>query len=71
MAAFLSAFLDASTVTAVLIAVADGFYGIYHKVASGKGNDTSHDSTDDDKVQELHRDERLAFREFCCEHQVE
>ena len=30
VAAFLSAFLDALTVTAVVIAVADGFYGIYH-----------------------------------------
>ncbi|WP_291329565.1 sodium/proton antiporter NhaB [Desulfovibrio sp. UCD-KL4C] len=32
--AFLSAFLDALTVTAVLIAVAYGFYGIYHRFAS-------------------------------------
>ncbi|OEU69766.1 MAG: Na+/H+ antiporter NhaB [Desulfovibrio sp. S3730MH75] len=32
--AFLSAFLDALTVTAVLIAVAYGFYGVYHKFAS-------------------------------------
>jgi NhaB family Na+:H+ antiporter len=64
VAAFLSAFLDALTVTAVVIAVADGFYGIYHKVASGKGYDTSHDSSDDDQVQELHRDDLLAFRAF-------
>lgn len=35
-AAFLSAFLDALTVMAVVIAVAMGFYSIYHKVASGK-----------------------------------
>ncbi|WP_010136890.1 sodium/proton antiporter NhaB [Ochrovirga pacifica] len=35
MAAVLSAFLDALTVTAVLISVAVGFYGIYHKIHSG------------------------------------
>ncbi len=38
-AAFLSAFLDALTVTAVIITVAVGFYGVYHKVASGKSFD--------------------------------
>ena len=35
-AAFLSAFLDALTVTAVLISVAVGFFSVYHRVASGK-----------------------------------
>ncbi len=35
IAAILSAFLDALTVTAVLISVAVGFYGVYHKVHSG------------------------------------
>ena len=64
VAAVLSAFLDALTVTAVVIAVAEGFYGIYHKVASGKGYDTSHDSADDDQVIELHRDDLLTFRAF-------
>ena len=34
-AAVLSAFLDALTVTAVLIGVSIGFYRIYHTVASG------------------------------------
>jgi Na+:H+ antiporter, NhaB family len=34
--AFLSAFLDALTVTAVIIAVAYGFYDIYHRFVSGK-----------------------------------
>ncbi|MEM1216419.1 MAG: sodium/proton antiporter NhaB, partial [Bacteroidota bacterium] len=34
LAAVLSAFLDALTVTAVLISVAVGFYGVYHKIAS-------------------------------------
>ncbi len=36
-AAVLSAFLDALTVTAVIISVAVGFFSVYHKVASGKG----------------------------------
>jgi NhaB family Na+:H+ antiporter len=35
MGAFLSAFLDALTVTAVLITVAYGFYDVYHRYASG------------------------------------
>lgn len=35
MSAILSAFLDALTVTAVLISVAVGFYGVYHKIHSG------------------------------------
>ena len=43
-AAFLSAFLDALTVTAVIITVAAGFYGVYHKVASGKSFDHDHDA---------------------------
>ena len=34
-AAVLSAFLDALTVTVVIITVISGFYGIYHKVTSG------------------------------------
>src|SRR5690606_5245594 len=38
LAALLSAFLDALTVTAVIISVAVGFYGVYHKVASASGN---------------------------------
>ncbi|MBK0367404.1 Na(+)/H(+) antiporter NhaB [Salmonella enterica] len=38
-AAFLSAFLDALTVVAVVISVAVGFYGIYHRVASSRGEE--------------------------------
>ncbi|HLF29893.1 MAG TPA: sodium/proton antiporter NhaB [Xanthomonadales bacterium] len=45
--ALLSAFLDALTVTAVIITVAAGFYGVYHKVSSGKGFDADHDHADD------------------------
>ena len=64
VSALLSAFLDALTVTAVIIAVAEGFYAIYHKVASGKGYDHSHDSMDDDQVHELHKADLLEFRAF-------
>ena len=43
--AFLSAFLDALTVTAVIIAVAYGFYAIYHRHASeGKAQKLQDDS---------------------------
>ncbi len=42
--AFLSAFLDALTVTAVLIAVAYGFYGIYHRFASSGQSSLTDDS---------------------------
>jgi len=64
VAAVLSAFLDALTVTAVIIAVAEGFYAIYHKVASGKGYETTHDSSDDEQVRELHREDLSRFRAF-------
>jgi NhaB family Na+:H+ antiporter len=50
--AILSAFLDALTVTAVLISVAIGFYSVYHKVASGKNlqDEANHDYSDDISV---------------------
>ncbi len=64
MGAFLSAFLDALTVTAVIIAVATGFYSIYHRVASGKSYHASHDHTSDHEVQELNREDLLNFRGF-------
>ena len=63
-AAFLSAFLDALTVPAVIITVAAGFYGVYHKVCSGKKFDHDHDPTTDDEVIELHRDDLENFRSF-------
>ncbi len=63
-AAFLSAFLDALTVTAVIITVAVGFFGVYHKVASGKKFDHDHDHATDDEVVELHRDDLEQFRSF-------
>jgi NhaB family Na+:H+ antiporter len=64
VSAVLSAFLDALTVTAVVIAVAGGFYGIYHKVASGKHYDHDHEAIDDEQVIELHRDDLVSFRSF-------
>ena len=64
VAALLSAFLDALTVMAVVIAVAEGFYGVYHKVASGKGYDQGHDHSADDEVRELHREDLDQFRNF-------
>ncbi|MGI9234011.1 MAG: sodium/proton antiporter NhaB [Woeseiaceae bacterium] len=63
-AAFLSAFLDALTVTAVIITVAAGFYGVYHKVASGKKFDHDHDPTTDEQVVELHHNDLENFRAF-------
>ncbi|GAA3604487.1 hypothetical protein GCM10022396_22160 [Flavivirga amylovorans] len=48
IAAVLSAFLDALTVTAVLISVAVGFYGVYHKIHSGK-SDYDHNGVLDKK----------------------
>lgn len=48
-AAFLSAFLDALTVIAVIISVGMGFYKVYHKVASGGllDDDESGDASND------------------------
>ncbi|MBY5920582.1 sodium/proton antiporter NhaB [Ferrimonas balearica] len=62
-AAFLSAFLDALTVIAVVISVAIGFYSIYHKVASGKNFQQSHDHSDDASI-ELSKDDLEGFRAF-------
>jgi NhaB family Na+:H+ antiporter len=73
--AFLSAFLDALTVTAVLITIAVGFYSVYHKVASGrKIVDEDHDHSDDERLQDNHRSNLEDFRaffakpdhEWCC-----
>lgn len=61
-AAFLSAFLDALTVIAVIISVAVGFYAIYHKVAS-EGN-AGHDHTHDDEIPELTRNDLEDYRAF-------
>jgi NhaB family Na+:H+ antiporter len=64
-AAFLSAFLDALTVTAVLISVAIGFYSVYHRVASGKQfHQTEHDHSTDQEVVHDRRAELKQFRSF-------
>lgn len=64
--AFLSAFLDALTVTAVIIAVAVGFFSVYHKVVSGKKfhHEDTHDHGDDDTVSDTHRSDLEGFRSF-------
>ena len=65
MGAVLSAFLDALTVTAVVMSVGIGFYAIFHKVASGrKIYDDDHDHSTDDKIEDLHRSDLEQFRAF-------
>ncbi|MDT8428588.1 MAG: sodium/proton antiporter NhaB [Pseudomonadales bacterium] len=65
VAAVLSAFLDALTVTAVVIAVASGFYGVYHRVASGMHmNKSDHDAADDSNVKDHSREDLESFRAF-------
>lgn len=63
-AAVLSAFLDALTVTAVLITVGVGFFSVYHRVASGKHFTDSHDHSTDHSVQEERRQDLENFRAF-------
>jgi NhaB family Na+:H+ antiporter len=65
VSAVLSAFLDALTVTAVLISVGVGFYTVYHKVASGnKFSTDDHDSSDDATVADQHHEDLDGFRAF-------
>jgi len=64
VSAVLSAFLDALTVTAVVISVAVGFYSVYHRVASGKQFRDEHEHGADDTIQELHREDLEQFRGF-------
>ena len=61
ISAVLSAFLDALTVTAVLISVAVGFYAVYHKIHSGS-TDYDHSGTLDRK--ELSGETLEKFRSF-------
>ncbi|MDP2322449.1 MAG: sodium/proton antiporter NhaB [Gammaproteobacteria bacterium] len=63
-AAFLSAFLDALTVTAMVIAVAHGFYRIYHRVESGQHDSTNDGWMDVGSVPELQRRDLDQFRAF-------
>jgi NhaB family Na+:H+ antiporter len=65
VAAGLSAFLDALTVIAVVIAVAAGFYAVYHRHASGKQpHEHDHDHAVDDDIHDRHREELVRFRAF-------
>ncbi|MFT0212813.1 sodium/proton antiporter NhaB [Pseudomonas sp. F1_0610] len=65
LAAFLSAFLDALTVTAVVISVAVGFYSVYHKVASGKrANENDPNISSDNEIPALDREHLEEFRAF-------
>jgi NhaB family Na+:H+ antiporter len=65
LAALLSAFLDALTVTAVVITSAAGFFGVYHKAASGKHfHHADHDPSNDNEVRSLHREDLEQFRAF-------
>ena len=63
-AAFLSAFLDALTVTAVLISVSVGFYSVYHKVASDQPSSSSYDRNGDDSVLPVNQKDLAQFRAF-------
>jgi len=64
-AAVLSAFLDALTVTAVLIGVTIGFYRIYHVVASGGSfADDSHDYYNNSSINTLKLEELDDFKAF-------
>ena len=63
--AVLSAFLDALTVTAVLITVAVGFFSVYHRVASGtEFNNEQHNHNDDSLVQADKAETLEQFRAF-------
>ncbi len=64
VAAVLSAFLDALTVTAVLIAVSVGFFSVYHRYASGRRGQKEHDHSDDKHVHDHHRQDLEDFRAF-------
>ncbi|WP_232210412.1 sodium/proton antiporter NhaB [Nitrococcus mobilis] len=64
VSAILSAFLDALTVTAVIITVAGGFYAVYHRAVSGQRYAHEHDRADDTAVDGEHRIDLERFRAF-------
>ena len=61
-AAFLSAFLDALTVVAVVISVAVGFYGNHHRVASSRAEDNN--MLDDSHIDQHNKVVLEQFRGF-------
>lgn len=64
LGAFLSAFLDALTVTAVIMAVAYAFYNMYHRYASGRDMQGTHDLACDQRLKELQREDLKQYRGF-------
>lgn len=62
--AFLSAFLDALTVTAVIISVAYAFYSVYHRFISQQSGEGSHSLASDLHLKETNRAELQEFRAF-------
>lgn len=60
MAAFLSAFLDALTVLAVIITVCTGFYTVYHNVITSENTAV----TDNSNLSTVHRQDLDNFRVF-------
>lgn len=64
VAALLSAFLDALTVIAVIIAVGIGLYSVYHRFASNRGIDDDHDHADDELVHDPLKGDLDRFRAF-------
>ncbi len=64
VSAILSAFLDALTVTAVIITVAGGFYAVYHRAVSGKRHAREHDHSDDTPIDGDHKIDLEQFRAF-------
>ena len=64
LGAFLSAFLDALTVIAVIITVAYGFYDIYHKYASSKGEKQAKSIKDDENIDAIDKEDLENFRGF-------
>jgi NhaB family Na+:H+ antiporter len=64
-AAILSAFLDALTVTAVLIGVTIGFYRVYHTVSSGKDfSNKDHNYNDDSSLSDIGVEDLESFKAF-------
>ncbi|HEY7379047.1 MAG TPA: sodium/proton antiporter NhaB [Steroidobacteraceae bacterium] len=63
-AAVLSAFLDALTVLAVVIAVGYGCYGVYHRVACRRAEEDQHEIADDSRVAAGFKDDLDTFRAF-------
>lgn len=64
VAAVLSAFLDALTVIAVIITVTSGFYAVYHRVASERGDHEPHDHDSDERIGVARHAELEQFRAF-------